>query len=142
MITRRCAHCHRPFEVRPGSLIRVCKRDDCREVRREVRLRRNTATEAERKRMEDIRTDDKIRPIWEEVEEVLRLISGGMDRPGREDLARAVKAVCDARGAWPTRDALLEVSAVALRWAGSLPKKGERLNANNVALEADIDLAA
>lgn len=131
-VTRRCEACHRGFEVRRGSLIKVCQREDCIAARRAATKERFKVTRRERRHL------DRVSPIWAEVEEFFELVAA-MDRPGREDLADAVVQVSRARGAPETREALLEVAAVAMRWAGSLPKKGQVIEREKAR---DMDLAA
>lgn len=123
---RVCQNCGEPFEVREGSLVRLCRREICRDARRIRRKQDEAQALRERARIEEIRRDITLRSMWPEFEEMLLCaarLGDAPENPGRPEVAAACKAVAQAKGAVETRLALVELAAVALRWGACLPRQ-------------------
>lgn len=121
MISRKCEACGGNFDVPRGSLRRLCADEVCRATRRSYRSRQEVAVRRERKELEDFRNDDGIQSMWPEIVAIARE-AADMEKPGPEQLAKAVRGCSKPAGVNALRSALMIVSAVAMRWAASLPR--------------------
>lgn len=125
-IERKCNFCGLKFSTHAGSLVRNCRRPECVEMRRAKNGEIHRAEEQSKQRLLALRRDPNLRSIWPEVEACLEeLIELGAP-DGPEPLTEAVRRVSRAAGALDKRDALIDLAAIALRWAGCLPRTEKR----------------
>lgn len=121
MEERICDACSRPFTVPTGSLRRVCRDEECLSTRRISAQRADAEERRERDRIRELRTDDRVRAMWPEVEAVL-LEASTLGAPGRDELIQATRRAGTTKGAAALRLALISLAAIALRWASMLPR--------------------
>jgi hypothetical protein len=129
-VDRNCDTCGHWFSAPAGSLRPNCREAACVKRRRELMMEaRASAERALKRRITEVELlEATVRQARPELAVVAARVGQLDGCPEPRDLARAVRNAVKPAGSRALREALLDVAAVAVRWAAALPRDGEHLN--------------